>query len=495
MTATASRPATDGRVWIGVDVGTSMAKAAAFDVAGDLIAVASRPVPLLHPGPARVEQDPEVIVGSVQAVIAEVCGAIGNHRPELVALTGQGDGCWLFDDQGIPVRTAISWMDGRASSILAEWTENGVCDAMFGENGNMMFPGAPAPILAWLDRNEPDTLDRAATAGYIKDLLLQRFTGLRATDGSDASLPFGSLVTGEDYSSEVLRLTGLGHRADLLAPVVRPLPSAPLTAIGSGATTLVPGTPVVAAPYDIPACVIGSGVLSPGDGLLIAGTTLACSVLVDSVDLGGPKAGMTITMPQPDRWLRVMAAMVGTASLDWALGILDVPFTALNALVESTPAGSNGVEVLPFLAPSGERAPFVDPAARAQFTGLSLTSSRGDMVRALCEGLAYAARSCFEEAGLTGDVYVCGGGARSLAWMQIIASVLGRPVFLAKEGEVGARGAVLAAADALGTPLDAELWTGPHQVVEPRPAEVKLYEDRYERFLRHLDSARALWVR
>lgn len=482
-------------VWFGVDVGTSMAKAAAFDAAGDLVAVASRPVPLLHPGPARVEQDPEVIVGSVQAVIAEVCAALDVHRPKLVAITGQGDGCWLFDEHGVPVRTAISWMDGRAASILSEWTDSGVCDGIFAENGNMMFPGAPAPILAWLDRNEPETLDRAATAGYVKDLLLQRFTGMRGTDATDASLPFGSLDIRNDYSAEVLRLTGLGHRAGLLAPIGRPLPQAPLTAFGAGATTLHPGTPIVAAPYDIPACAIGSGVLGPGDGLLITGTTLACAVLTDAVDLSGSKAGMTITMPQAGRWLRVMAAMVGTACLDWALGLLDIPFTSLNALLEATPAGANGVEVLPFLAPSGERAPFVDPAARAQFTGLSLTSGRGDMVRALCEGLAFAARSCFEAAGLTDDVYVCGGGTRSPAWMQIFASVLGRPVFLAKEGEVGARGAVLAAADALGAPLDKELWTGPQKVVEPRGADVKIYDEGYDGFLLHLDAAKGLWVR
>ena len=488
-------PAPRAPVWIGIDIGTSMAKAAAFDSTGELIAVASRPVPLLHPGPARVEQDPEVIVGSTAAVIAEVCATLGVHRPELVAITGQGDGCWLFDQYGVPVRAAISWMDGRAAGILAEWTESGVCDAMFAENGNYMFPGAPAPILAWLDRHEPEVLDRTASAGYVKDLMLQRLTGLRATDATDASLPFGSLAPDEDYSAEVLRLTGLGHRAGLLAPIGRPLPHAPLTAFGAGATTLEPGTPIVAAPYDIPACVIGSGILQPGDGLLIAGTTLACSVLTDSVDLSGVKAGMTITMPEPGRWLRVMAAMVGTASLDWALSILDIPFTALNSLLEQTPAGANGVEVLPYLAPSGERAPFVDPAARAQFTGLSLTSTRGDMVRALCEGLAYAGRSCFEAAGLTGDVYVCGGGAKSAAWMQIFASVLGRDVFLAREGEVGARGAVLAAAAALGRPLDAKVWTGPTTLVQPDPDQVPRYEAGYRRFQAQLRSAQQLWVR
>lgn len=487
-------------VYFGVDAGTSMAKAAAFDERGEMITVAARAVPLLHPGAGRVEQDPEMIVASVHAVLAEVCASTGVHRPELVAITGQGDGCWLFDEHGVPVRTGISWMDGRAAGILREWESSGASDAIFGENGNVMFPGAPAPLLAWLDRNEPEVLERAQTAGYVKDLLLQRLTGVRATDATDASLPFGALNTHpeavvEDYSTAVLEHTGLRHLARLLAPVHRPLPTGRLTDFGAGATTLEPGTPIVAGPYDIPACAIGAGTIGPGDGLLIVGTTLACSVLTDRIDLSGPPAGMTVTMPEPGRWLRVMAAMVGTASLDWVLGTLGLRLEALNGLLEESPPGANGVQVLPYLAPSGERAPFVDPGARAQFSGVSLTTTRGDLVRGLCEGLAYAARSCFDAAGLTGDIYVCGGGSQSAAWLRIFASVLGRPLFLARAGEVGARGAVLAAAAAIGRPLDAEVWTGGQEVVEPLPADVESYQVGYARFGDILAAARPLWSR
>lgn len=511
--------ATAGPVYIGVDAGTSLAKAAAFDERGTLLAVATRSLPLQHPGPGRVEQDPAVIVDSIDAALAEVYAEIDVHRPELVAITGQGDGCWLTDEGGTSVRAGISWMDGRAGGLLQQWTDDGITDAIFAANGNAMFPGAAAPLLAWLDQHEPATLDRAHTAGYLKDLLMQRFTGLRATDVTDASLPFGALRPGSesgtgnsdcgdsdsdsdsdpdpdpagDYSSVVLEQAGLSHRRGLLAPVVRPLPSGALTVAGTGASTLEPGTLMVAAPYDIPACAIGSGELVPGDGLLIAGTTLACAVLTDRLEIGGKPTGMTITMPQPGRWLRVLAAMVGTAGLDWALQLLGVTVQALDELLNTTPPGANGVQVLPYLAPSGERAPFVDPAARAQFSGLSLTSTRGDLIRSLCEGLAYAARSCFEEAGLTGAVYVCGGGSRSPAWMQIMASVLGRPVLLAKAGEVGARGAVLAAAEALGRPMDAQQWTGPQQPVLPIAADVQRYQRGYDRFGELLAAARPLW--
>lgn len=489
-----TRPA-DAPLFIGVDVGTSVAKAAAFDHTGEAIAMASRQVPLLHPAPGHVEQDPEVIVGSVRAVLTEVVHQLGGRAPRFVAITAQGDGCWLFDESGVPVRPGISWMDARGAAILGEWAENGIPEQVFDINGNIMFPGAPAPILAWLDRNEPASLDAAVTAGYVKDLLLQRFTGVRATDASDASLPFASLEPGTDYSTKILELTGLAHRADLLAPIARPLPFGELTGRGTSGTALAAGTPIVSAPFDIPSCAIGAGVATVGDGLMIAGTTLACGVLTDRADTTGPRAGMTLAMPDEGRWLRVMAAMVGTASMDWIMKTLDIGFDQLERTLTDSVPGANGVEVLPYFAPSGERAPFVDTAARAQLGGLNLTTTKADMVRGVCEGLAYAARHCFESSGLTGKVYVCGGGSKSRSWLQIFASVLDRPLLLARAGEVGARGAVIAGAQTLGIELDVAAWTEPQALIMPVAAEVDLYEAGYRRYLANLEAARANWRR
>ncbi len=492
---TASTPPADEPLFIGIDVGTSVAKAAAFDRTGEVVAMASRPIPLLHPAPGHVEQDPEVIVGSVRAVLSEVVHQVRRHDPAFIAITAQGDGCWLFDENGMPVRPGVSWMDGRGAAILGQWTEKGIPDRIFEINGNIVFPGAAAPILAWLDANEPESLEAAKTAGYVKDLLLQRFTGTRATDASDASLPFASLESGTDYATEILELTGLNHRADLLAPIQRPLPSGGLSDRGASGTGLPAGTPLVSAPFDIPSCAIGAGVNLVGDGLMIAGTTLACGVLVDAADTTGPKAGMTLAMPDENRFLRVMAAMVGTASMDWIMRTLDIGFDQLeNTLADSVP-GANGVEVLPYFAPSGERAPFVDTAARAQLSGLSLTTTKADMVRGVCEGLAYAARHCFESSGLTGKVYVCGGGSKSRGWLQIFASVLDRPLLLARAGEVGARGAVIAGARTLGIDLDVDAWTEPQAMIMPVAEEVDLYEAGYRRYQANLTAARGTWRR
>lgn len=471
-----------GMLYVGVDVGTSMVKAAAFDASGREVAVESRPVALDIRG-GHVEQDMDEVYAAVVAVLATLTAGL-DGPVELAGLTGQGDGVWLVDARGRPVRPAISWMDGRAHALLDAWMASGVFTSVYRRTGSAMFPGCPGPVLAWLDRYEPKVLDAAATALYCKDMVFQRLTGVRATDVSDASMPFLDPRT-RAYDDETPDLLGLGHRRGLLAPVADPV------AVGeTRGPGLPPGTRIADGPYDLPACALGAGVTRPGDGLLIIGTCLASLVVTDVLDLeGGEPAGLHISTDRPGQWLRAMPAMAGTAALDWVLNTTGVRHAEVDALLDAAPAGANGVRVLPYFAPSGERAPFVEPRLRAEVTGVSLETTKGDLVRATCEGIAYAARHCLEAAGLTGDLAVCGGGTRSPAWMRLFADVLGRPLRVA-EGEVGARGAVLAAAERFGVELDAASWTRPTAVVEPDAGRAEFYTVGYATHLARLAEAR-----
>ncbi|MEG8277478.1 FGGY-family carbohydrate kinase [Streptomyces sp. AHA2] len=468
-------------MYVGIDVGTSVVKAAAFDTGGRQLAVESRPVGMSLRG-GVVEQDME----EVYAAVLEVLGALtAVGRPvELAGLTGQGDGVWLVDGEGRPVRPAASWMDGRANELLARWLADGTFEAVFRRTGSAMFPGCPGPLLAWLERHEPESLDAARAALYCKDVVFQRLTGSGpTTDVSDASMPFLDPRT-RAYDDEVVELLGLGRRRSLLAPV-----SDPVATAGARGEGLPAGTPVADGPYDLPACALGAGVTEPGDGLLIVGTCLAGLVATSELDLTGEPAGLYISTDRPGYWLRAMPAMVGTAALDWVLSTTGVRHEEVDGLLAGTPPGARGVRVLPYFAPSGERAPFVEPRLRAELTGVSLESTRGDLIRATCEGIGYAARHCLEAAGLTGSLAVCGGGTRSPAWMRLLADVLGRPLRVV-EGEVGARGAVLAAAGRYGVPLDARAWTRPTAVVEPDPDRAARYAQGYAEHLDRLAQAR-----
>jgi erythritol kinase len=480
--------------YLGVDIGTTLTKAALFDESGTAVAVAERPTRLERQGPDRVEQEVEDVLHSVGAVVTDVLTSTDAPVPAILAITGQGDGCWLVDERGHAVRRAVSWMDGRAGSILARWERDGTAEAVFRTSGNALFPGSMACLLRWLDEHEPESLDRAITAGYCKDVVFQRLTGVRTTDPSDASSPFGD-PDGHDYADTALKLCGLDHRADLLAPVSRPVPLAPLDPAGAALTTLPKGTPVVAGAFDLAACPIGAGVREPGDGLLIIGTTLGCTALTDHVDRSAYPAGMHLATAAADRWVRVLPAMVGCAVLDWTLSTLEMAHDDLDAALTASPPGAHGIEMLPYLAPSGERAPFVDPHAHGQLTGLRLGTTRADIVRATCEGIALAARDCFAATDLTGRLMVCGGGARSRPWLQLIADVLQRPLHLAPSPNVGSRGAVLGALAATGPETDVEAWTRPEDVVRPDVALAVHYDEAYARYHAHLDSARGLWRR
>lgn len=485
------------RAFLGIDAGTSVVKAAIFDDSGDALAVEGASIPLIHDGggvPGAVEQDFELILSTLGDVVRKAVAKAG-VTPESVAITGQGDGCWLADEDFRAVRPALSWLDGRAASLVDEWKSDGVLHDVFRNSGGTMFPGAPAACLKWLDLHEPDTLDRAATAGYAKDLIFGRLTGIRATDPSDASMPFGD-GTGFGYSDDTLAKTGLTHRKDLLAPIVAPVPVGELGDAGAELLGLTAGTPVTSGPFDFPACGYGAGVAWPGtegDALLIVGTTLGCMVHQNTLVTAGEPAGFSISTGQPDHWLRAMPAMVGTASLDWLLKMLGVGVKEVQEALVASPPGARGVSMLPYLATSGERAPFVDPLAAGQITGLRLTTERSDLIRAVCEGLAYTARHCFDRAGRTGRIVVAGGGTGSSAWMQVFADVLEVPLELARNPEVGARGAVLAGAAARGVELDVHVWTDPEGVIEPDPRNRVLYDRGYRHQMELLHSARPLW--
>jgi len=473
-------------VLIGVDAGTTVTKAVAFSPVGVPLARAARPSVLHAIGDGRYEQDTDQVVDSVHEVLAELTGRL-QAPVQAVGITAQGDGLWLVDRQGGSTRNAISWMDARAAGIVARWQRDGLLDKAFRRTGSVMFPGASGPLLAWMHRHEPSTLDKSDTAAYCKDVVLQRLTGVRATDPSDASMPFGD-PHGLGYDETLLDACGLSGRRELLAPV-HPTPAGALTRAASGRTGLAPGTPIVAAPYDLPASAWGAGLETVGDGLLILGTTLACQVLADGVGSAGEPTGFTLRTWRPGRWLRALPAMVGTAALDWVLSLIGTDISQLEELLER--GRSKGLAVLPYLSEAGERAPFLAPGARGRIYGLSLGTRPADLVLAMCEAIAYSARHCLETAGLRGELTACGGGLASPRWAQIFADVLGQPVKVLAAQEIGARGAALAAASVVSPEVRFAPPAG--GVHLPRPEAVRRYADGYGQYLELVARARADW--
>jgi sugar (pentulose or hexulose) kinase len=182
--------------------------------------------------------------------------------------------------------------------------------------------------------------------------------------------------------------------------------------------------------------------------------------------------------------------MAGCAALDWVLATVGMTSGEVSGAIERSTPGAGGVGALPYLAPSGERAPFVDHAVTGQFSGLRLSTTRDDLVRAMCESIAFAARDCFSHAGIAGELTVTGGGTNSKPWLQIFADVLDRPLRLAGSPSVGARGAVMAALATAGTAVDVQTWADGRVLVEPNAQSAARYADLWEQYRAGRDAAR-----
>ncbi len=292
------------------------------------------------------------------------------------------------------------------------------------------------------------------------------------------------------YSERAIAACGLSGLQHLLPPISPDaVASAALLPSAAHDMGLSSNTTVSTGPYDLPAAALGAGLTARGDGLLIIGTTLASLVKVDQVGTDGSTVGLTLRAADDRGYLRAMPAMVGTAALDWVAELLKVEHSDLGSLLSRSATGASGVRVLPYFSPSGERAPFSEPRARAEIVGLDLTATPADVVRAVCESLAFAARQCLEAAGWAGAITVAGGGSRTREFLTILATVLDKPVTVAVADST-AVGALLAAdpqCSDRGASMDVP------SVIEPDVSEGSVYQDLYIEYCQRVAAARLRW--
>jgi xylulokinase len=424
------------------DIGTTVVKTVAFAADGRQLGLWRQPAAPRRPQALHAEQDMAALWQALGATLREAAASLG-EPVQAIAITGQGDGLWLVDAQGEPVGPAILWNDGRAGDIVAGWTAAGLTARGFDLFGGRSFAGAPHAILAWLSRHDPARLARARAMLSCSGYIFRRLTGHAAMDRSDASLPF--LRLDGTVAEEVFELFGI-EGARRLLPEILPdagraaaLPPAAAAALG-----LPAGIPVVLAPYDIACMAIGMGAVAHGQASAILGTTICAQVMLDAPDLATREIGINIAVF--GKTLRAFPTLGGCETIDWMAALLGLDAPGFDALAAGAPPGANGLLLLPYMSPAGERAPFFDQAASGALLGLKYPHTRADLARATLESLAFVVRDCLEAAG-TGptELRLCGGGARSDILCQIIADVTGIPVRRAADSEVGARGALIAA--------------------------------------------------
>jgi erythritol kinase (D-erythritol 1-phosphate-forming) len=436
---------------VAIDAGTSMIKAVVFDDTGAEIAVARQATAVRRPRPGWAEQDMDSVWTAAASAVRSALSGV-EVEVAFLAITAQGDGCWLVDASGEPTGPAILWSDGRAADIVEAWRRAGITEQAFRINGSLGFSGLPHAILTWLAEHDPARVEASATALYCGGWLFSRCTGLLGVDLSDASVPFLD-PRARDYSPELLSLYGLDWARGLLPEIRRPGGrSAALTERAAAQLGLPAGVPVVLAPYDVASTAIGVGATDPGQACTILGTTLCTEVVRDRVDTSGEPGGLTVALDTGTDVLRAFPTLAGTEVLDWASALLGLDHPRdLATLAEQAEPGAGGLLFLPYLSPAGERAPFLNPHARGTFWGMSLEHGRAEFARAVFEGLTMVIRDCVAATGANAtELRVCGGGAGSPMWRQLIADVVGVPVVTTTDTEVGAKGAMLTGLVATG---------------------------------------------
>ncbi|MBM7442764.1 FGGY-family carbohydrate kinase [Streptomyces sp. HB132] len=486
---------------LAIDAGTTTVKVVGYGSDGRELIVSHRPTEVLRPGPGRAEQDMGRVWDAVASATREVVDALP-EPPELVAVTGQGDGAWLVDDRMRPTGPAVLWNDGRAADLVTGWERDGTLERAFRICGSRLSTGMPNAVLAWMREHDPDRTRRSRHLLTCGGWLFLKLTGEAAVDESEASAPFLDIGR-RTWSEELFELYGVEWARDLLPPLRDDDHRVtPLSSTATAETGLPAGIPVVLAPYDICATAIGSGAVSTGRACTVLGTTLSTEIVTDSARcvLTDEPVGITVTLGVPGHYLRAFPTMSGGDMLHWGARLLGLTSaTDLMALAERGAENTAGVRFLPYVSSAGERAPFFDPGARGSLSGLSLDSGREDVARAVVEGVTMAIRDCLAASAATPELLtLSGGGARSPYWTQLIADVVGLPVAIPADTETGARGAWLTGMVATGREPDFATAAGRHVRIsatcDPDPAKGPAVGDRYAEFLRLRELHRPIWA-
>jgi xylulokinase len=358
-------------------------------------------------------------------------------------------GLVLLDEAGEVLRPAILWNDQRTQAECDEIHARIGRERFIQITGNVALTGFTAPKILWVQKNEPQVYAKGRHVLLPKDYIRLKLTGEYGMDKADGAGTVLFDLKLRDWSPEVLEKLGI-DRAWMPPTFEGPEFTGRVTAEAAAATGLKEGTPVAAGGGDQAAGAVGVGAVEPGIVGLTVGTSGVVFATTPSalIEPDGRLHAFCHAVPGMWHFMGVMLSAAG--SLQWYRDTLapDMSFDDLLKEAESVPAGSEGLQFLPYL--SGERTPYPDPLARGAFVGLTLRHGRGHMTRAVLEGVSFGLKDSFtliQNAGLGAITQVrgSGGGTKGALWRQILASVLDAELVTVNTTEGGAYGAALLA--------------------------------------------------
>lgn len=482
---------------LGIDVGTGGTRAVLLDEAGKVVASATgEHAPISAPQIGWAEQDPRDWWRATCAAIKECLQLALVSADEIagVGLTGQMHGMVLLDAEGEVLRPAIIWCDQRTEAEGRAITAKVGARRLIELTANPALTNFTLTKIWWMQQHEPEIWSRVRTVLLPKDYARFRLSGARACDVADASGTLLFDVAHRRWSEPMAAISSIDLR---ILPQIFESPevSGQISDEGARATGLRAGTPVVAGAGDQAAGAVGMGIVRPGAVSATIGTSGVVFAATAAPTMDPQGRIHTFCHAVPGRWHVMGVTQAAGFSLRWfrdeicgSVNGSRVSYDELTAEAAKTKPGADGLLWLPYL--MGERTPHLDPDARGALVGLTAQHTRGHVVRAILEGVAFSLRdtfTIFHELKLPVEsIRLGGGGARGKLWRQIQADVYGMPVEILEAEEGAAYGAALLAGVGVGVwksvERACEIAVKVAEVVSPNPAHVALMNRRYEQY-------------
>ena len=436
---------------LGIDVGTSACKTAVFDYDGKTIAQSTHEYPVYYPNPGWAEQDPNQWWEAVCAGIHDILKHVDASQIKAIGIAGQGWSAIPVDKDGKCLYRTPIWYDTRAEEICREIKEKLGFEEIFSVAGNDFLPSYTTPKMLWFKTEHPDIFKNTYKFLQSNSFIGMKLTGVMSQDISSA---YGL------HFFDINKLTyneRLAHELGLSSEMVPRLSSCheiigEVSGQAASATGLKRGTPVVAGGLDAACGTLGAGVYKKGQTQEQGGQAGGMSICVD-YPRSHPKLILS-THVIPDLWLLQGGTVGGSGCMKWFCKEFGggKNYSELDNEAAGIAPGSDGLIFLPYMA--GERSPIWNPKAKGVFYGLDFSKTRGHMIRAVLEGVAFSLEHNLmvaREVGAEVDVLLSiGGAANSSVWTQIKADVTGKVIEVSSSDNATALGAAILAGVGVG---------------------------------------------
>lgn len=420
-----------GTYLLGIDIGTSACKVALFEPSGRVAAQANEPYPLYYPNAGWVEQDADEWWNAICKGIRTVLDSSAVSPADIagIGIDGQSWSAIPVDREGHALARTPIWMDTRARDICDRVKAEVGFERIFSVAGNDFLPSYTTPKMLWFKEQAPDIYKKTYKFMQSNSYIALRLTGVMSMDLSQGyGVHFFKM---DDCTVDTELAKELALSAELIPQLYECHDIVgKVTAEAAALTGLAEGTPVVAGGLDAACGTLGAGVYLPGQTQEQGGQAGGMSICVDHAK-AHPKL---ILSPHvvPGMWLLQGGTVGGGGTLRWFRQEFGdgLSFDELTALAEPVAAGSDGVIFLPYMA--GERSPIWNPDAKGVYYGLGFDKTKGHLVRATLEGVAYSLehnlRVAAEAGAAVGELVAMGGASNSRLWTQIKADVTGKTI-------------------------------------------------------------------